>query len=211
MTPATGDRTRHDDLAVQMAALQARHPPEGAVEDVLHTLREALKLDVVFVAEFSEGQRVFRFVDRDPNAPDIPLGSGHELEASFCQRVVDGRLPEFIPDVAQLGPEVDVPPIPFRIGTHISTPVVLESGATFGTLCCFSLVPVPLTQEQDMATLRECARLVAAKLDLAATRGLKDPTPSEIRRSRAAYASPVWRLRGAWGLNADAQRGWLDS
>lgn len=184
---------------------------DGSVEDALHALREALKLDVVFVAEFVEGQRVFRFVDRAPDAPAIEPGTGHELEASFCLRVVDGRLPEFIPDVSQLSADLSLPSIPFRIGTHISTPVVLRNGSTFGTLCCFSLLPVPLEQEQDMAKLRACARLVARKVDQAMSEGFRDPTPSQLRASRAAYASPIWRLRGAWELNATAQRNWLAS
>jgi GAF domain-containing protein len=207
----------HDDLDRQVEALlaspgSAAEPlADGAVEDVLHALRERLQLDVVFVAEFVEGQRVFRFVDRNPATPPIEAGAGNELEASFCVRVVDGRLPGFIPDVSQLGPEVDLPAIPFAIGTHLGTPVVLDDGRVFGTLCCFSLAPVPLRQEQDMATLRQCARLVARKLERAAAQGLGDPPPSQHPRRGKAYASPVWKLRGAWDLSADAQQAWLDS
>jgi hypothetical protein len=200
-----------DALGMQATGSQHASLSEGDVEEALHALRESLKLDVVFVAEFVEGQRVFRFVDRAPDAPAIEPGSGHALEATFCLRVVDGRLPEFISDVSTLGADVDLPPVPIRIGTHISTPVVLQDGSIFGTLCCFSTEPVPLVQAQDMASLKACARLVARKLDEALARGVRDPSPTQMRASRAAYASPVWKLRSAWSLNANSQRNWLES
>ena len=163
------------------------HPLDpGAVEAVLHGLREQLDLDVVFVAEFAEGRRVFRFVDRHPDAPPVQDGTWHDLEASFCLRVVDGRLPEYIPDVGALGPEVDLPPVPFPIGTHLGTPVVLHDGSTYGTLCCFSLAAKPLMSDADLRLLRHCARLVARKID---------------RRARArpgrSHADPDRRLRRA--------------
>jgi len=203
--------TTSDAIGMQATGSQNAALSEGAVEEALHALRASLTLDVVFVAEFIEGQRVFRFVDGTPGAPAIEPGTGHDLEATFCQRVVDGRMPEFIPDVSKLGADVDVPPVPIRIGTHISTPVVLQDGSIFGTLCCFSTEPVPRVQQQDMATLKECAKLVALKLDQALAKGIRDPSPTQIRASRAAYASPVWRLRGAWNLNASSQRSWLES
>lgn len=203
--------TTSDAIGMQATGSQNAALSEGAVEEALHALRASLTLDVVFVAEFIEGQRVFRFVDGTPGAPAIEPGTGHDLEATFCQRVVDGRMPEFIPDVSKLGADVDVPPVPIRIGTHISTPVVLQDGSIFGTLCCFSTEPVPRVQQQDMATLKECAKLVALKLDRALAKGIRDPSPTQIRASRAAYASPVWRLRGAWTLNVSSQRSWLES
>lgn len=184
---------------------------DGAVEEVLRELRQRLKLDVVFVAEFVEGQRVFRFVDRNADAPAVEPGAAHDLEASFCLRVVDGRLPEFIPDVVKLGPEVDLPPVPFRLGTHISTPVRLKDGTTFGTLCCFSIAPNPLVQTQDVETLRHCAKLVALKLDRALSRGLSDPSPTQMRVAAAAYSSEIWKVGRAWELSSASQRAWLES
>ena len=183
----------------------------GAVEEVLHGLREQLDLDVAFVAEFAEGRRVFRFVDRNPDAPPVQSGTWHDLEASFCLRVVDGRLPEYIPDVGALGPEVDLPPVPFPIGTHLGTPVVLHDGSTYGTLCGFSLDAKPLLSDADLGLLRHCARLVARKIDAARAHGLDDPPPSRIAASPAPYESKVWLLRGAWQLGAETRRAWLDS
>ena len=45
---------------------------DGVVEQLLHRLRERLGLDVVFVSEFVDGKRMFRFVDRATGAPAGP-------------------------------------------------------------------------------------------------------------------------------------------
>ncbi|HWH80747.1 MAG TPA: GAF domain-containing protein [Burkholderiaceae bacterium] len=207
----------HDDLKAtvsQMLTARARRDGalfDGSVEEVLHRLREEFGLDVVFVSEFIDGQRMFRFVDRSDDSPAIEAGDFGELEASFCQRVVDGRIPQFIADVSRLGPEVDLPVLPMRIGTHLGVPVVMGDGSTFGTLCGFSTVPSSKVRERDMPLLRECAELVARKLDLARSLGLHEPPPSWSSRRGARYHSDVWKLRGAWALNEVGRHAFLES
>ncbi|MDE2080416.1 MAG: GAF domain-containing protein [Burkholderiales bacterium] len=202
----------HQDLHAAVSQLLAADATaDGVVESVLHALRERLALDVVFVAEFTGGQRVFRFVDRAPGALPVEPGTGHDLELSFCQRVVDGRLPELVRDVAALDPGVDLPPMPFRIGAHLGTPVVLGNGRIFGTLCCFSTAPRPDIDTRDLEALHHCARLVAHKLDAAAARGLADPPPGDAQERPAVYRSEVWNLHGSWSLNLGTQRAWLDA
>lgn len=53
----------------------------------------------------------------------IAAGQSDPLEASWCQRVVDGRLPGYIANTAAL-PEAAAltQDLPFPIGTHISAP-----------------------------------------------------------------------------------------
>lgn len=167
---------------------------DGSVNEVLHALRERMKLDVVFVSEFIDGQRVIRFVDRADSAPVVQAGDANPLEETFCQRVVDGRLPELIHDVAALPRATDLPPVPFPIGAHLSTPVVLKGGRAYGTLCCFSSAPNPQLRERDLQTLRHCAQLVARKLDLADAQGIKEPPANWALEPMDAYESKVWKL-----------------
>lgn len=145
---------------------------DRAVPEVLHSLREKLGMDVVFVSEFVDGERVMRFVDKAAVAPPVQVGDSGELESSYCLRVVDGRMPELVPDAAKLP---DLPPAPFRVGAHLSTPIVLPDGKTYGTLCCFSSAPNEHLQRRDLEALRMCAQLVARKIDAAQER---QETPS---------------------------------
>ncbi|MBI3346408.1 MAG: hypothetical protein HY020_04255 [Burkholderiales bacterium] len=136
------------------------------ITDVLMMLRKQLRMDVVFVSEFVDGERVFRFVDGG-EALGVHAGDAAPLEQSYCQRVVQGRLPELVTDVAPFVLNGDVPEVDIQVGAHLSTPVVLPDGRIYGTVCCFSAAPQPDLQESALACLRQCARLVARKVDLA--------------------------------------------
>ena len=163
---------RADDLTVQVTELLVATSDtsdelvDKSVSEVLRLLRERMKMDVVFVSEFTEGQRVFRHVSTSPDSPVISEGGSEPLERSWCQRVVDGRLPRFIADASKL-PETKelLKSVPFPIGTHISTPIVLENGDIYGTLCCFSFHPHDQPNTEDLKNLEFTARLAAQKLD----------------------------------------------
>lgn len=139
---------------------------DRTITDVLRMLRERLKMDVVFVSEFVDGRRVFRQVAADEAKPVVAVGQSDALEASWCQRVVDGRLPRFMAD-AKADPAVAglMDQLPFSIGTHISTPIVLKNGEVYGTLCSFSFSPQDNPNPDDLKTLEMTARLTAMRLE----------------------------------------------
>ncbi len=137
---------------------------DWGVPEVLGMLRHVLKMDVVFVSEFVDGHRVFRHVVAAGDPPVIAPGQSDPLESSWCQRVVDGRLPRFIPDVAALPDKDQLPTPPFEIGTHLSTPVVLSDGRIYGTLCCFSFSPSDVIHEHDLIALQGVADVLAGHI-----------------------------------------------
>jgi GAF domain-containing protein len=169
---------------------------DATVQQVLSTLRDRLKFDVVFVSEFVDGQRVFRMVDqRETESRMMEPGDADPLEETFCQRIVDGRLPGVIQDASKLVGLMGLPELPMQIGAHLSTPIVMEDGRSYGTLCCFSRQPNPALQERDLGLLRQCARLVSKKLEWAHAHGLYEPAPRNRQAAGAAYASPIWPPR----------------
>jgi len=159
-----------DDFDLKVAELLVATADEadgaisGAVPQVLRLLRERMKMDVVFVSEFTNGERVFRHVAQAPGVDVVAEGQADPLEASWCQRVVDGRLPAYIADAAPLQAQDPALRTPFPIGTHLSTPIVLEGGEIYGTLCCFSFGVNPSVTEQDLKKLRYTAELAASKI-----------------------------------------------
>ncbi|QHE75091.1 GAF domain-containing protein [Hydrogenophaga sp. PBL-H3] len=156
---------------------------DRTITEVLRTLRDRLKMDVVFCSEFVDGRRVFRQVATTDVRPTISVGQSDGLEESWCQRVVDGRLPRYLAD-ARLDPVASVllEPLPFPIGTHISTPIVLKNGEVYGTLCSFSFSPHDKPNPDDLRTLEMTAKLTAMRLD---GRNVM-PAPTEI---------PSWDLK----------------
>ncbi|MES2785542.1 MAG: GAF domain-containing protein [Pseudomonadota bacterium] len=138
---------------------------DSSISDVLRLLRTQLKMDVVFVSEFADGKRHFRHVDQAAGKEVIARGECDPLEESWCMRVVDGRIPDFIADARVLQKSGVLSETPFPIGTHMSTPIYLKSGEVYGTLCCFSFAPSDELKARDMRTLRYTAKLAADRLE----------------------------------------------
>ncbi|MCR6476175.1 GAF domain-containing protein [Variovorax sp. ZS18.2.2] len=147
--------------------------PDGAddlidvsVTEVLRMVLDHLQMDVVFVSEFCDGRRVFRRVETKPEARVIEPEQSSPLEESFCQRVIDGRLPRLVHNVATLPNFDELPPTDFSIGAHLSTPIVLDDGRIYGTLCCFSFAPNEQLAQRDLKKLEISAQLAAKKINL---------------------------------------------
>lgn len=161
-----------DDLEVQITELLVATADgsdaliDSQVSEVLRMLREHLRMDVIFISEFVDGQRVFRRVQAPADqTPLIEEGQSDPLEQSFCQRVIDGRLPQLVHDVPALANFHELPATPFRVGAHLSTPIVLNDGRVYGTLCCFSHAANPSLTRQDLRKLELSAKLTAQKID----------------------------------------------
>ena len=127
---------------VRLAHKHHHQSHEGFAETLsrgLHAIRTHLHMDVGFISEFVENRRYFRFVDAAEQDAIICVGQSDPLEESYCQRVVDGRLPELLHD-ACLHPEALTLPATraLPVGAHLSVPIRLKNGRVFGTLCCFS-------------------------------------------------------------------------
>jgi hypothetical protein len=140
-------------------------PLDARVQEVLRLLRQRTGLEVAFVSEFRDGQRVFTHVEQPSAHPVLSVGGGGPLEASWCLRVSDGRLPELMPDSAPWVDRGEAPDPGLPVGTHLSTPLVLSDGSIHGTLCCFSAGVNPRVTVEDLRRLRWTAKLLAQALE----------------------------------------------
>lgn len=137
----------------------------------LHSVRLLLRMDVAFVAEFAEGLRVFRYVDGANECTAICPGDSDPLCDSYCERVLDGRLPQLIPDTSKLPAAVALPiTAALFIGAYISVPIHFSDGQLYGTLCCFSSQPDETLNERDLDTLRMFATFAGRLLEAQARR-----------------------------------------
>jgi EAL domain-containing protein (putative c-di-GMP-specific phosphodiesterase class I) len=149
-----------DPVAV-LAKLEAGNVPIGSMLcEALHAVRSHLGMEVAFIAEFSEGARVFRHVDGRTEHLVLCVGDSNPLEESYCQRVVDGRLPELINDATQLPAALELP-----VGAHLSVPIRFSDGGVYGTFCCFSTRPDGSLNERDLNTLRLFAAFAGRLLE----------------------------------------------
>lgn len=149
---------------------------------LLSAARRHLGMDVGFISEFVDGERVFRHVDVDgPSSGPVRVGDGDPLEDTYCQRVVDGRLPEVIhdaqdlPAASALSATTELP-----VGAHISVPLRLPDGRLYGTFCCFSSAADRSLNPRDVDVVRMFADVAALYV------------ADEIRRDVERSAAQEW-------------------
>jgi EAL domain-containing protein (putative c-di-GMP-specific phosphodiesterase class I)/GAF domain-containing protein len=138
----------------------------GIIESALASAREHLGMDVGFLSELAAGRQVVRVIEGAAAGFGIRAGGGLDVAQAYCQRTVQGVLPEVIPDtraderVAGLAVSTSA-----GIGAYIAVPVRLSDGRLYGTLCCLSHAARPGLDDRDVAFLRVVARMVAEQLE----------------------------------------------
>ncbi len=143
---------------------ESRQMPE-AVEVLLSTVREALEMDVAFVSEFAEDRLVFRVLEGDAESFGWRVGEGFPLDDSYCKKVLDGRIPNVVPDARSedwtkdlwVTKEAD-------IGSYVAVPVMRSDGRPYGTLCCASHRADPQLRERDLSLMLGAAREMSRQL-----------------------------------------------
>jgi EAL domain-containing protein (putative c-di-GMP-specific phosphodiesterase class I) len=159
-----GPSVKRLDLSAKAETSNQRDEDEF-LRERMAAIRAHLDMEVVFIAEFVEGKRVYRNVDTVSNQPSIQVGDSDELENTYCQRVVDGRLPEIITDTfdhpGAMALEI-TSNLPIR--SHISVPIRLHDGTTYGTFCCYSSVPNHTLNERDVRMMRLFAEWAATDI-----------------------------------------------
>lgn len=148
-----------------LADLASRRTPDS-VERTMALAREALGMDVAFVSEFAGDRMEFRALEGDAASFGWQEGGGVPLEGTFCKRVVEGSLPNVVPDASNDarvgGLEVTREA---GIGSYVGVPLRLSSGRVYGTLCCLSHSPEPRLRERDAKFVGVLARLVADQIE----------------------------------------------
>lgn len=135
------------------------------IQRALVTIREHLGMDVAYLSEIVDGRSVFRQVDAPGLEHLVKTGDERSLDDVYCNHILEGRLPELIPDTAAEPIAVGMPitdAVP--IGSHMSIPIRLPHGETYGMFCCLSAAPNPSLNERDLSTMRMFADLAAERV-----------------------------------------------
>lgn len=138
----------------------------GILDAMLHEIRMQLHMDVAFVSQFTEGKRVFRAVNQNASETAVQVGGSDPVTVGYCQKVVDGELPNVITDAMSHPGTKDLPEtLALHIGAHLSVPIILGNGTVFGTLCCFGHDAQPALGLVELTVLQSLARHIARAID----------------------------------------------
>jgi diguanylate cyclase (GGDEF)-like protein len=138
----------------------------GPIEYMLRDVREALQMDVAFVSKFSEDQLVFRALEGDAESFGWQEGESFPVDESYCKRVLDGRIPQVVPDAKRDDATKDLRVTSeANMGYYCAVPLVLSDGRIYGTLCCVSHAPDPWLRERDLRLMERTASWLVKHLE----------------------------------------------
>jgi len=201
--------------AVLLEATKSIQTSVGAslngVSKALQAVRRHLNMDVGFVSEFIGQSRVFRHVDT--SLPSAPIHEGQKiaLRDGFCLKVVNGELPQMIPDTALVPGAMAIPETTLMpIGAHMSVPIKLSDGSVYGTFCCFSNLPDQSLNERDLSVMKTVADMIAWQIEANAADIAKKASASRqiqsaiAKREPEIVYQPVFRLADGAPVGAEA-------
>ena len=150
-----------------------RTPPGGglgptpeAIEHMLSDVRRALGMDVAFVSEFDRDRLVFRKLEGDAQSFGWQEGDSFPIDESYCKRVLEGRIPQVVPDAKREEATRDLRVTSEAgMGSYCAVALVLSDGRLYGTLCCVSHEPDPWLREKDLAIMERTARWLVEDLE----------------------------------------------
>lgn len=141
---------------------RSRGEADAQIAALLNKARKSLGLSMAFLTRMEGDTQTLEVVDS--SIPFIKDGVKQDRSTSFCQAILDGKLPDVIPDVTEHDYAMSLPAARMpRIRKYISVPIVLSDGSLYGTFCVAGLRKDRELQARDralMEVLADAARMI---------------------------------------------------
>lgn len=138
---------------------------ERTINKALDAIRKHLGMPIAYLSEFVGNESVFRNVQAPGLEDMISVGDSRSLDDVYCRHILEGRLPQLIPNTAKEAFAAQMPitqAVP--IGSHVSIPITLEDGSVYGMFCCLSPEANDSLNERDLETMKMFAGLAAEQV-----------------------------------------------
>ena len=142
---------------------------DAAIKEALEIARKALGMEAGYVAQFKDGEQVYREVAGDADSFEVLEDEGYPLDGSYCQRMVMGEIPNIVADSSATDEVRDLAITKISdIGAYIGVPITFSDGRVYGTLCGLSHDARDDLSERDVLVLKAVAKLMGSELERAA-------------------------------------------
>jgi EAL domain-containing protein (putative c-di-GMP-specific phosphodiesterase class I) len=159
--------TDSPDLADFVRAERAR--PSDASETIRRALKAVrchLGMQVAYVSRFDDDRSIFCEVDAPGLEHLVKPGDSRSLNDVYCRHILQGRLPQLMPDTAA-EPLAMAMPITkaASIGAHVSVPILLPNGEPYGMFCCLGFAADHSLNERDLQTMKAFAEIASFEIN----------------------------------------------
>jgi EAL domain-containing protein (putative c-di-GMP-specific phosphodiesterase class I) len=191
----SGDR----DLTNFLSGETGQDDSSQRISRALRAVRCHLGLQVAYVSKFAGECSIFREVDAPGLEHLIKVGDSRSLNDVYCRHVLEGRLPQLIPDTSANPLAMSIPITKAAsIGAHISVPILLPDGEVYGMFCCLGFEADNSLNERDLQTMKAFAEIASFEIN----RELEAAGALEEKRARITGAidedvlsivfQPIW-------------------
>lgn len=128
---------------------------DSKLSKLLSLVRKHLNMEVAFISQFIENERVFKFVDNQTSNTAVQVGNADIMCETYCQKIADNKLSSVIKDT-HTHPITKVMPVTERlnIGSYIGVPITLSCGGVYGTFCCYKSDLDDSLNDRDLSFLK---------------------------------------------------------
>jgi EAL domain-containing protein (putative c-di-GMP-specific phosphodiesterase class I) len=149
-----------------MNSFNAKNLDSTALPEMIRVLRKHLGMDIAFLSQVNGELNKINLVDTDELHCALKAGFSSSLEETYCQLIVEKKIPNIIHDVEDIPLVKDLPITKILdIKSYISTPVLLSDGTLYGTLCCYSHTTEPSLNKRDFSMMEACAEMATIHLE----------------------------------------------
>ena len=138
--------------------------PDDRLDALIHLTRDLLDADVALLTEIRDGREIARRAAGDWQPLTSRPGVSLPLSETFCQRMLDGRIGNYVRD-AQADERVSDLAMARRLGVRawIGVPIELSDMQLY-VLCCLARESRPTLGERDVRLLLGLAESVRNEL-----------------------------------------------
>lgn len=157
-----GDIMENDDIQSYILNKSSKYSVDVKLNKLLSIIRKHLGMNVAFISEFIDGERVFRFVDAENEKSPVKVGNSDPLEETYCKKIVDNKLTNIIHDTSKnaITSRLKVTDT-LSIGSYMGVPIMLSSGEVYGTFCCYKNSSDKTLNQRDLSFLRAMSEIAS--------------------------------------------------
>jgi EAL domain-containing protein (putative c-di-GMP-specific phosphodiesterase class I) len=135
------------------------------VANLLVTAKKGLGLSIAFLSRF-DGETQHLEVVESPLPILFRDGIKRSLPTSLCQAILDGKLPNVMPDLRDFPEAMKLPAAKMpRLRSFVSVPVILSDGSLYGTFCAAGVMSDKGLSRRDQALMEVLARAAAVVIE----------------------------------------------